>query len=247
MVSVGIDLGSRFVKVAYKKGDDFVFKIFDTVSFYKDYVKKEGSTLTIKYNFLPEKIDKIVATGYGRNLLSFSNATIISEIKAHFKGAKFQTQASNFTLIDLGGQDSKVIKVVDGYIEDFVMNDKCAASTGRFLESAAMLLKIDLEEFGRCIRNPVKLNSTCAIFSESEIIGKIAEGIDFTEIAAGINESIAKRIAPLIKKMKSDRYFISGGVANIFAVRYFLEQEIGCNLTPIKNCQFNGAIGCVMS
>jgi predicted CoA-substrate-specific enzyme activase len=247
MLKIGIDLGSRFVKVAFKKDDDFVFKIFDTVSFYKKYVKKEGDHLVIKHDFLSEKVDKIVATGYGRNLLAFSNADIISEIKAHFKGAKFQTDETSFTLIDLGGQDSKVIKVVDGYIEDFIMNDKCAASTGRFLENAAMLLKIDLKELENCIENPVKLNSTCAIFSESEIIGKIAEGADFAEIAAGVNESIAKRIAPLIKKMKSDRYFISGGVANIFAVRYFLEQEIGFNLTPLKNCQFNGAIGCLIS
>jgi len=110
------------------------------------------------------------------NLLNFVNANVISEIKAHFKGAVYQTGENNFILIDIGGQDSKVIIVKDGYIEDFVMNDKCAASSGRFIEVAANILKIPIEKMGSYTENPVKLSSTCSVFAESEIIGKIAEG-----------------------------------------------------------------------
>jgi predicted CoA-substrate-specific enzyme activase len=245
MADVGIDLGSRFVKVAIRENNDINFKIIDTVTFYKDFVKRKNDKIEINFDFLEDKPERVVATGYGRNILSFANAEIISEIKAHFRGAKEQTGLKNFTLIDLGGQDSKVIKVDEGFIEDFIMNDKCAASTGRFLETAANILKMDLKELGECTENPVKLNSTCAIFSESEIVGKIAEGVDFREIAAGVNESIAKRIAPLVKRMKSEKYFMSGGVATIFAVRYFLEKEINAEILPLKNSQFNGSIGCL--
>jgi len=245
MVDVGIDLGSRFVKVGFKKGNNVEFKLFDTVTFYRDYVKREGDNIKINFDFLDENPGRVVATGYGRNILSFANAEIISEIKAHFKGAKVQTGCDNFTLIDLGGQDSKVIKVVNGFIEDFIMNDKCAASTGRFLENAASILKINLSDIANSIENPVKLNSTCAIFSESEIIGKIAEGADFREIAAGVCESVAKRITPLVKRLKSERYFISGGVGSIYSIRYFLEKEIGQPINQLKNCQFNGCIGCL--
>lgn len=245
MFDVGIDLGSRFVKVGLKKGDNLEFKLFDTVTFYRDYVKREGDSIKINFDILGANPRRVVATGYGRNILSFANAEIISEIKAHFKGAKVQTSCDNFTLIDLGGQDSKVIKVVNGFIEDFIMNDKCAAGTGRFLEHAANILKMNLFDIANSIENPVKLNSTCAIFSESEIIGKVAEGVGFREIAAGVCESIAKRVAPLVKRLKSERYFISGGVGSIYSIRYFLEKEIGQPIEQVKNCQFNGCIGCL--
>lgn len=244
MPKCGIDLGSRFVKVAKESDGEIIFDLIDTVDFYKNYVRRdELGNFLLNLGF--DSQYSITATGYGRNVMSFSNAEIISEIIAHFRGAKYQTQKNNFTLIDLGGQDSKIIKVKDGFIDDFIMNDKCAASTGRFLENVSNILKISLEELGNCIQDPVKLNSTCAIFSESEVIGKIAEGVKFSDIAAGVNESTAKRIAPMLKKLKSPEYFIAGGAGMFDGIKYFLQREIETEIKKLNNCQFNGAIGCI--
>ncbi|BAI80701.1 CoA-substrate-specific enzyme activase [Deferribacter desulfuricans SSM1] len=246
-MKVGIDLGSRFVKIAYSdEANNLYLDKIDTIEFYKKYVfKKDGNIFVDTEAFLNIDDVDITATGYGRNVLAFKNANIVSEIKAHFKGALIQMNHENFTLIDIGGQDSKVIYVKNGYIEDFVMNDKCAASTGRFLENSANILGITLDELANEIKNPVKLNSTCAIFSESEIVGKIAEGYKISEIAAGINESIAKRIFPMIKRFKNEKYFASGGVANLKGVMYFLERLLDDKILVVKNAQYNGAIGCL--
>lgn len=246
-MKVGIDLGSRFVKIAYSdETNNLRLDKIDTIEFYKKYVfKKDGNIFVDTKAFLNKDDVDITATGYGRNVLAFKNANIVSEIKAHFKGALIQMNHENFTLIDIGGQDSKVIYVRNGYIEDFVMNDKCAASTGRFLENSANILGITLDELANEIKNPVKLNSTCAIFSESEIVGKIAEGYKISEIAAGINESIAKRIFPMIKRFKNEKYFASGGVANLKGVMYFLERLLDDKIVVVKNAQYNGAIGCL--
>jgi predicted CoA-substrate-specific enzyme activase len=246
MDKIGIDLGSRFVKIAVLKNEEMEFVRFDTVEFYKNHIKKEGNTIHIKTENLPIKNSRnIVATGYGRNLMNFANAKIVSEIKAHYKGAIVQTGLENFTLIDIGGQDSKVISVRDGYIDDFVMNDKCAASTGRFIENTCNILNIDMEYFAKCIDSPEKMNSTCAIFSESEIIGKIAEGCSIESIAAGVSESIARRICPLIKKFKNKMVIASGGVADVYAIRYFISKILGIEVVKLDNSQFNGAIGCI--
>ncbi|KAA0258216.1 CoA activase [Deferribacter autotrophicus] len=247
MDKLGIDIGSRFVKIAYYHKNDLILKRIDTIQFYKNCVGQNNGEMVVNLeNFVDDfQFKDIVATGYGRNVMSFKNAKIISEIKAHFKGTLNQMKEENFTLIDIGGQDSKVIYVKNGYIEDFVMNDKCAASTGRFLENAANILGITLEELSSEVRNPVKLNSTCAIFSESEIIGKIAEGYRISDIAAGINESIAKRIFPMLKRFKNQRYFASGGVASLYGVIFFLERLLDNRIEIVDNAQYNGAIGCL--
>ncbi len=246
MGKVGIDLGSRFVKIAVSNNGNTEYFKFDTVEFYKKHIIKQDGKIAVKTEGLPIKdSDKIVATGYGRNLMEFSNAEIISEIKAHYKGALKQTGLTNFILVDIGGQDSKVIFVKDGYIEDFIMNDKCAASTGRFIENTCNILNIDMEYFSKCIKSPAKMNSTCAIFSESEIIGKIAEGCSVESIAAGVSKSIAKRICPLIKKYRSKNIVACGGVANIYSIKHFISDVLNKELITLENSQFNGAIGCL--
>lgn len=246
MTFVGIDLGSRFVKIIVETDGKVTYQLIDTVEFYQKNVRRIDDKLTIDLSFLPFKVDGITATGYGRNLLNFANVNVISEIKAHFKGAVYQTGENNFILIDIGGQDSKVIIVKDGYIEDFVMNDKCAASSGRFIEAAANILKIPIEKIGSYTENPVKLSSTCSVFAESEIIGKIAEGYPLEEIASGVNESIARRVLPYIKKYTRHKIFVGGGVSLFKGVIYFIEQHLNKKVEVLPNPQFNGAIGCLM-
>lgn len=246
MNSIGIDLGSRFVKTAINQNDKTILKRYNTVDFYKNYIKRNGESVEIDVETLGFPKDlPITATGYGRNLMSFSNAEIISEIKAHFRGALRKSGQKDFILIDIGGQDSKVIYGKDGYIEDFLMNDKCAASTGRFAENACTVLGITLEELSLMTTEPAKLSSTCAVFCESEIIGLLASGTKISSIASGVNQSIAKRLAPLVKSFKADVVFASGGVATNKALLYFLSKILGIEITALPDPQFNGAQGCL--
>jgi predicted CoA-substrate-specific enzyme activase len=243
---VGIDLGSRYVKMALRSAKGVTFTRWDTADFYRSFVKRGDGGLVINLEAVGLKdITDITATGYGRNLLNFTNATVISEIKAHFRGALEQSGERDFLLVDVGGQDSKIIYVKDGYIEDFVMNDKCAASTGRFLENACSILNIDLKDLSQMSENPAKLSSTCAIFSESEIIGKIAEGLSTEEIGAGVNESVARRLFPLMKKYRADKIFAAGGVASNSALVKFLGLLAEKEISVLSDCQYNGCFGCL--
>lgn len=243
---LGIDLGSRYVKIAVADDDKISFHREDTVAFYKTRViRDEERVLVDLSHYGADESTEIIATGYGRNMLSFANAEVISEIKAHYRGAVRATGEDEFILVDIGGQDSKVIYVKDGYIEDFVMNDKCAASTGRFLENASRILDITLDELASMKDNPVKMNSTCAIFSESELVGKIAEGVSVESIGAGVNESIARRLFPLIRKYRKIKIYAAGGVASNSALIHFLSVMAEREIEVLKNPQFNGASGCV--
>ena len=246
MKNLGIDLGSRYVKIVKADGDNIEYKRFDTVSFYKQYITRDNANTYIDVEKLGLTGDyKITATGYGRNLMSFNNAEIISEIKAHFRGALRQTGDDSFILIDIGGQDSKVILGKDGYIEDFIMNDKCAASTGRFIENACNVLGISIDELSSMNNNPSNLSSTCAVFCESELIGLLASGVELESVAAGVNKSIAKKLLPLLKSFQSDTIYASGGVASNNSLIQYISELIGKKVTPLANPQFNGALGCL--
>lgn len=247
MNKIGMDLGSRYVKLVRVSGNNNIqYEKYDTIEFYKKFILRNDNGTYINTDKLGIEGDyKITATGYGRNLMTFSNAEIISEIKAHFRGALRQTGKRDFILIDIGGQDSKVILAKDGYIEDFIMNDKCAASTGRFAENACNVLGISIEDLSNMSNNPANLSSTCAVFCESELIGLIASGTEIESIAAGVNKSIAKRLIPLIKSFSSDTVFASGGVAENRSLINFISELIGKNVIPLENPQFNGALGCI--
>lgn len=246
MKNIGIDLGSRYVKMVKADGENLEFMRYDTVSFYRQYIKRDKESTYIDVEKLGiDKDYKITATGYGRNLMSFANAEIISEIKAHFRGALRQTGDDSFVLIDIGGQDSKVILGKYGYIEDFIMNDKCAASTGRFAENACNVLGITIDELSQMDKDPSNLSSTCAVFCESELIGLMASGVELESIASGVNKSIAKRLMPLIKSFQSDKIYASGGVASNKSLIYYISELIGKNVVPLENPQYNGALGCL--
>jgi predicted CoA-substrate-specific enzyme activase len=187
---LGMDLGSRSVKFVKHDGQAIMEKhSFSTVDFYRDYGRMDGSELSVAFDRLgitPEP-GRLTVTGYGRNTVRVKGAEVIPEVKAHTLGAVMQTGLRDFILLDIGGQDTKVIKVTDGMIEDFAMNDKCAASSGRYIENMAAILNMSLDEISRHYENPVKLSATCAIFGESEIIQKIAEGVPPEALAAGVN------------------------------------------------------------
>lgn len=243
---IGIDLGSRHVKIAAVDGGRIsTLKTHDTIAFYKEYVHKENDRLSVDFPRMGlDRIESLVSTGYGRNAVGLKGGEDIPEIKAHALGAVWQTGYRNFTLLDLGGQDSKVVLVRDGRLADFQTNDRCAASSGRYLENMAGVLGITLEELSRHADDPVDLSSTCAIFGESELIGKIIEGVPVASLAAGVNYTIFKRVQPMLRQLASDTIVFTGGVAHNRALRQILERETGIKVVVPDYPQYNGAIGC---
>ncbi|MBR5704373.1 MAG: 2-hydroxyglutaryl-CoA dehydratase [Deltaproteobacteria bacterium] len=249
MDALGIDLGSRQIKIAFLSEDTIVWlKSFDTIPFYRQFGRLENGELRL--DFAAAGIDTgsatLTATGYGRNILNLAGARIIPEIQAHCHGALFQTKLPTFTLLDLGGQDTKVLRVEKGILIDFLMNDKCAASSGRYLENMAAVLDVPLEELARHAAHPVALNATCGIFGESELIGKVLEGHPLEHLCAGVNQALVRRILPMLRSFPLDRLVITGGVARNTALMTLLEEKLG--LTPFipAHPTHNGAIGCAV-
>lgn len=249
MKIVGIDLGSRSVKIVTFVDEKMIDqKLIDTAYFYRNYCKNIDGKIEVDF----EKIgiigfDKIVSTGYGRNNININNSKKIVELKAHIYGAMWQTKLNDFVLLDVGGQDSKIILVKNGKMQDIILNDKCAASCGRYLENMSHVLGMSLEEMTKYSNNPVILNSTCAIFSESELIGKIAEGINIEELSAGVNYSLYNRIKPKLLNFSSDTLIVTGGVATNNAFIQFIKNEnLYKEVIVPQFAQLNGAIGCAM-
>lgn len=241
---LGIDLGSREVKIAVMKDNKIIQKQkVSTMSFYRDYCSYDGK-VTVDLDKLDiDDIDIAVSTGYGRNNTDLNKFTPINEIKAHVYGGFYQTGLKDFILLDIGGQDVKVVKVEKGITTDLELNEKCAASCGRYLENMANVLEISMNDMSKEYENPVELNATCAVFSESELIGKIAEGIDIKSLCSGVNYSLYKRLNSLLTKFKGRKLVLTGGVANNIAIKEYLKKDYD-EIISVKEPQFNGAIGC---
>jgi len=245
-----MDLGSRVVKILdYKDGIMKSMVGYDTAQFYRDFGKMEGRELAVSFEKLglsPE-LTRLTVTGYGRNAVRVQGARVISEVKAHTLGALHQTGLTEFTLLDIGGQDTKVIKVVGGQMEDFIMNDKCAASSGRYVENMARVLGMNIEDISHYVFNPAPLSATCAIFGESEIIQRMAEGVPIPELAAGVNLTIVKRVLPLLNRFPKGPVVFSGGVAKNKAVAALIVHHTGRDVISLPEPTFNGALGCALS
>jgi len=251
-MKIGLDLGSRKVKFALVDGVRVVrLDAFDTLSFYKRFGRMVGEELSFDLErtglLSSDELSSasVVATGYGRNTLNLKGVRVISEIRAHVAGALFQTGLRDFTLLDMGGQDTKVALVRNGALQDFVMNDKCAASSGRYLENMAAILEVDLDELSCHWADPVRLDATCGIFGESELIGQILRGHPITRLCAGVNQTLVKRVIPMLRRFPSERIVLTGGVALDGALVRLLEKEGFSVLVPEKP-QHNGAIGCAV-
>jgi predicted CoA-substrate-specific enzyme activase len=251
MTGIGIDLGSRQVKFAALDGDTIAWlKSYDTIPFYKRYASRRDDRLLLAYEDLgllaaeEWQTTPLTATGYGRNTINLAGARVIPEIQAHIAGARFQTGLETFTLLDLGGQDSKVARLENGILADFLMNDKCAASSGRYLENMAKVLDVSLEELASHYKNPVSLDATCGIFGESELIGKIIEGHPLEALCAGVNQTLIKRVAPMLARFPRDTIVLTGGVAKNMAFVELLRAFSHAEIVIPPHPQHNGAIGC---
>lgn len=239
----GVDVGSTYTKLAAIDDDG---RLLSTETIHT--LVNPGERVR---EFLSDKpVTRIVATGYGRDAIkAVFGCTAISEIQAHARGAVHFAPEVRFVL-DLGGQDTKVIELAAGQFVDFRMNDKCAAGTGRFLEIAAHRLGMSLDEFGPICAGydrVVEISSMCVVFAESELVSLIARNEKPENIGAGVHRAVAMRLAQMAKRfsLASPIVFSGGGALNPLLVS-MLQQEIGLPLTPHPMPQQNGAVGAAL-
>lgn len=245
---LGLDLGSRNVKLAFMENGVITRTgAVETMRFYRECGRKGPSGFAVDMDALDmPRAGTVVATGYGRMAAALTGARNISEITAHYLGARFQCGLDDFVLADIGGQDYKIIRVENGALADFATNDKCAASTGRYLENMARVLGIDVAAMGAYRDDPVRLSATCAIFAESEMIGLVVRGEPVERLAAGVNRSIVARVEPLLDRMGDGPVVMAGGMALNAAVVQMLAAT-GRDARVLADPLHNGAIGCCVS
>ena len=251
MISLGIDLGSNTVKaVLLKDGKEVLATSVRKGTYDPQAVADEVvADCVAAAGIARADIGKVVATGYGRISCAFADKEI-SEISCHGRGAYF-TLPSTRTIIDIGGQDSKVIVLSEnGKVTDFIMNDKCAAGTGRFLEVMASALGLELSQFGPIAlqsTKPIEITNTCTVFAESEVISLLARKTAKEDIIAGLHRSIASRVLALASRLSTaDDVMATGGVALNSGVVAALETASGRKIKVPPMPQLNGALGAAL-
>ncbi len=243
---VGIDIGSTASKVAVIGEKDLKF-VLPT-----GWSSKETTSL-IREKLLADGVDvgnpetKIAATGYGRIAVDFADY-VITEITCHARGGR-EMAGNECTIIDVGGQDTKVILVSGGMVQDFLMNDKCSAGTGKFLEIMANRLGVSLQElFDMAAAGTVlPISSLCTVFAESEVINYIGEGKNREDIAAGVVDSVAAKVAQLSqRKNLSEKVILTGGLSHSEYFTKILSGKVGKTVEPTADGRYAGALGAAL-
>lgn len=250
MIVAGVDIGAATAKTVVMA--DMQLLSYVIIPTGKSVSRSADRVIQLsldKTGFSMSSLSFVISTGYGRRGVAFANKTM-SEIICHAKGANWMFPHAR-TIIDIGGQDSKVIGVrQDGAVRDFVMNDKCAAGTGRFLEVMAQVLELSIEEMGPeslLSKNPCQVSSTCTIFAESEIVSLRAEGKIREDMVAGIHRAVACRVRIMGRTVEfRDAVVFTGGVAKNIGVKKALEDEIGMPLLVPEEPQIMGALGAAL-
>lgn len=254
MICAGIDAGSRAIKVVlFDSGAETMLAsgVADQGVEQEKLARQLYGQVLADAGVGREGVARVVATGYGRNLIAFAGKTI-TEITCHAHGVRHLAPGAR-TIIDIGGQDSKVIHL-DGdgngggrvRVRDFAMNDRCAAGTGRFLEIAAARLNVALADLGALAsrsREPSVISSMCAVFAETEIVGLLASGAAPEDIAAGVQRSIAARVAAMAGRNLADPVVFTGGVALAPDMALALESALGHPVSVAPHPQMTGALG----
>lgn len=247
---MGVDIGSTASKcVILKDGKEIVSSGIISVGAGTSGPKRAMEDALQEANMTLEDIPAIVATGYGRNSLKEANKQM-SELSCHAKGASFLFPNAQ-TVIDIGGQDAKALKISpQGRLINFVMNDKCAAGTGRFLDVMSRVLEIDiskLAEVGKQSTKKVDISSTCTVFAESEVISQLANDVAICDIVAGIHRSVGNRVGGLVKRIGVvPQVVMTGGVAQNSGVLEALEEELKVSIETTPLAQIVGALGAAL-
>jgi len=249
----GLDLGSTYTKAAILSGDRVTGTFITPTIIDLDRAADtalEGALAAA--GITREDLDMTVSTGYGRRGMGIADHEV-DEIYAKAQAAKWlgSPWGPVRTVIDIGGQDSKVIKLDEaGEMDTFLMNTKCAAGTGRFLEAMARILGVPLELLGELAtrsENPVDLSNTCIVMAESEVISLIAQRRPAEDIAAGVHKAVAERVGNMVKQIGVEEVvFFDGGPAKNIGVKLALEDFLGVELYVPKNPQVSAAIGAAL-
>lgn len=249
MLFAGIDVGSTTSKCVLLRKGEIAGSALVNMGIGTKGAERAYSDALAAAGAAPEDIACCVATGYGRSSWKGAAQTI-SELTAHGLGSHLLFPDAR-TVIDIGGQDAKVIQLdTDGRMANFVMNDKCAAGTGRFLEVMANVLRIpigELEALAAQAEKAAPISSTCTVFAESEVISQLAAGTPVADVVAGICASAASRVAALAKRVGiKEQVCMSGGVAQNGGVRRALEQALGVPIAWSPQAQMAGALGAAL-
>lgn len=246
MFYVGIDIGSTASKVC----------VFEEESIKENFVMPTGWSSVETANDIKSRLEelgvnegnsKIVATGYGRVSVPYADKTV-TEITCHGKGA-YYLLGEDCTVVDIGGQDTKVITVQNGNVTNFTMNDKCAAGTGRFLELMANTLGFDIVEMCKIAQEgkETTISSMCTVFAESEVISLIGSGKKREDIAYGVIDSITGKVKSLCQKHSDNfNYFLSGGLSENPYIAQKLSEKLGSTIKTNKLGRYAGAIGAAL-
>jgi len=243
----GIDLGSTMTKVVILDEDEQVcaYVVNHTGAEHRRLANKVMEEVLDKANLSIEDISFIMATGYGRINVPFADRQI-TELTCHARGV-----ASFFPnvrlAIDIGGQDVKGLKIKNGKLLDFVMSDKCAAGTGRFLEVTAEALGLKLEDLGRISlgsTQKISVSSTCTVFAQQEVVNHLSNDVPLEDVVAGLHDAIASRVARMVRRLKVEPDVVfTGGVAKNVGVVKALEENLGCTVLVPEEPLLSGAIG----
>lgn len=250
MIVAGIDIGSLWSKVIILEEEIIRASIVRRSGLRMlDTAKAVFQEACEKAKISSDKISNIVATGYGRVKIPWATKSV-TEITCHARGINFFRDSIR-TLIDIGGQDSKVIKIDEkGKVVNFLMNDKCAAGTGRFVEVMAEAAGISLEEIGHVALNStrkIEISSVCTIFAESEVISLVSEGVPVEDIMAAITRSIVERVVRLAIKLGIEpECAITGGLGRNQGVLTIWEEKTGTKLWSPSKPQMAGALGAAL-
>jgi len=248
MVSVGVDAGSRAIKIVLLDTGSREVVASGIVAQgvgCNDLANDLLRDLMERSGLGPGDVTRVVATGYARNMIDFADTTV-TEITCHARGVH-RVAPNAATVVEIGGQDSKLLRLgPGGSVRDFSMNDRCAAGTGRFLEVVADRLGVALDGLGPMAarsQRPASISSTCIVFAETEIIGLLSTGTSPDDIVAGVQNSIAIRIAAMAGRGVVAPVVFTGGVAIVPGMDRALESALGCPVSIAPNPQFTGALG----
>ncbi len=243
---IGIDIGSTASKVSVLSDEEIIFNFTMPTGWSSIETAKSIEERLLSKNINMERT-KVVATGYGRVSVPYAHKTI-TEITCHGMGTQYLL-GKDCTIIDIGGQDTKIISLKDGRVTDFTMNDKCAAGTGKFMELMSNTLGVSILELSEMalVGNDISINSMCTVFAESEVISLIGKGTSREDISRGIINSITGRVSSMIHKHgMSNSIYLTGGLCEVKPFIDLLSLKLDKEVQTNPLARYAGSIGAAL-
>lgn len=246
MATIGVDIGSTASKAAVVEDGKVVCSLLSPTGFSSvDAADRIAEALDA--HGYDAKALPVVATGYGRVAVPYADK-VVTEITCHGRGAAFLF-GDDGAVLDVGGQDTKIINLRGGRVVKFLMNDKCSAGTGKFLEIMANRMAVTQDELSELARKgkPTTISSMCTVFAESEVISLIGRGAAREDIANGVIESVVSKVCTLASQVSADHYFLTGGLCENAYIVERLSSHLGAPVTTDPLARYAGAIGAALS